>query len=246
MRVFLLDKSYSGEPVYILKSRDKRYLEKVLRLEEGTIFTAKDSKENYYKATLLEDGVLSLERTDNREETLLDNLSGYEGDFAPIDIYFSVLKGKKNESVVRALTEMGARRITLVESDFVQEKDLSIHQMERLETIIKEAVQQSGAKMPVLSGPVTFKDAVKEAEGTKILLHQALLGETKSLKEIILENNNLKNIISCFIGPEGGFSDEECIYAIENGALPVLLRTNVLRAETASLYVMSSLQTLLH
>lgn len=246
MRVFLLDKSYSGENVYPLKARDKKYLEKVLRLEEGIVFTAKDKDENYYKATLLEGGYLSLEPTENVEENLLDNLSGYRGDFAPVDIYFSLLKGKKNESVVRALTEMGARRIVIVMSDYVQEKELSSHQKERLEAIVKEAVQQSGAKMPSLEGPVDFKDAVKTAEGTKIILHQAQIGETKYLKDVISENKNLKKITSCFVGPEGGFSDEECISAVEEGFTPVLLKTNVLRAETASLYIMSSLQTLLH
>lgn len=246
MRVFLLDKSYSGGPEYTLKARDRKYLEKVLRLEEGIAFTAKDKDENYYKATLRDGGYLFLEPTEEKEETLLDNLSGYTGEFASIDIYFSLLKGKKNESVVRALTEMGARRIVLVVSDFVQEKDLSSHQKERLETIMKEAVQQSGAAMPSLTGPVLFKDAVKMAEGTKIILHQAKIGETKYLKDVISQNNNLKKITSCFIGPEGGFSDDECLAAVKEGFTPVLLKTNVLRAETASLYIMSSLQTLLH
>ncbi len=142
MRVFLLDKSYSGGDTYPLKARDVKYLEKVLRLEHGVIFTAKDENENYYKATLQGDAYLFLEKTDNPEESMLDNLSSYKGPFADIDMYVSLLKGKKNETVVRALTEIGVRRIVFVSSQFCQEKDLNNHQKERLEVIMKEAVQQ--------------------------------------------------------------------------------------------------------
>lgn len=246
MRVFLLDKSYDGGNLYLLKKRDRTYLEKVLRLENGTTFTAKDVNENYYRATILDSGYLSLTPTERIEETLLDSLSGYSGPFFPIDIYVSILKGKKNETVVRALTEMGVRRIVFVDSGYSEGKSFSPHERERLETIVKEAVQQSGGRTPSIEGPVNFKEALLEAEGTGIILHQALLGETKTLKEVILENKNLKNVISVFVGPEGGFSDKECTEAVEHGIIPVLLKTNILRAETASLYIMSSLQTLLH
>ena len=111
MRVFLLSQDYDGSPLYSLKKKEVQYLEKVLRLEKGSIFTAKDTKDNYYEATLEDEGTLLLKPTDNPEDTLLDSLSGYSGPFAPIDVYVSILKGKKNESVVRALTEIGVRKI---------------------------------------------------------------------------------------------------------------------------------------
>ncbi len=242
MRIFLLDKTYTGENIYPLKKREVRYLEKVLRLKEGITFTAKDISENYYKATLLCGGNLSLLPTTCPENTLLDTLSGYMGDFAPLDMYVSILKGKKNETVVRSLTEIGVRRIIFVKTEFCQEKDLSSHQKERLEIIIKEAVQQCGGKAPSLEGPISFVEAVKKAEGKSLLLHQALMGNTLSLKDIDLTSS----IISCFIGPEGGFSNEECTQAEKNGAIPILLKTNILRAETASIYVASAIQTLTH
>lgn len=246
MRVFLLDKSYSGGDTYPLKSRDIKYLEKVLRLEDGVIFTAKDEKENYYKATFQSSGYLFLEKTDNPDETLLDSLSSYTGPFAKIDMYVSLLKGKKNETVVRALTEIGVGRIVFVSSEFCQEKDLTPHQKERLELIMKEAVQQSGGKAPSLEGPMPYSEALKEAEGIKILLHQALRGTTKTLKEVISSEIFPKDVISVFVGPEGGFSNTECINAENMGFFPVLLKTNVLRAETASIYIASSIETLLH
>ena len=106
MRVFLLSGDFKGDRIYTLKSKEKQYLGKVLRLEVGTVFTAKDRKENYYRAELIDEGTLSLELSENYEETLLDGLSGYKGEFSHITMYISILKGKKNETVVRALTEM--------------------------------------------------------------------------------------------------------------------------------------------
>lgn len=246
MRVFLLDKEYEkGCAVYPLKKREIQYLSKVLRLEKGTVFTAKDKDENYYRATLGDEETLFLEPTENPEDTLLDSLSSYQGPFAPIDAYVSMLKGKKNEGVVRALTEIGVRRIVLVDSQNVQEHTLSPHQKERLEIILKEAVQQCGGKAPMLEGPVSFEEAISSAEGTKVLLHQSTRGKTAALEEIF-SCPDIKIVASLFVGPEGGFSDEECGLAENLGAKTVLLRTNILRAETASVYAVSVVQSLLH
>ena len=245
MRLFLLDKSYDGSTLYNLKKRDIQYLEKVLRLKEGTVFTAKDSSENYYKATILSDGVLSLIPTTDIEDTLLDALSSYTGPFVPIDMYISILKGKRNETVVRALTEIGVRKITFISTRYTQESDFSSHQKERLVIIEKEAVQQCGGKSPILAGPINFEEAIKAAEGRKLILHQAQRGKTKSLNELFSEDKNLKKVVSCFIGPEGGFSDEECSFAEENDAIPVLLNTNILRAETSAVYTAAAIQAIL-
>lgn len=244
MRIFLLDSSFSGESIYTLRSREKQYLNKVLRLSIGLEFTAKDKDENYYKATLIDQDTLSLIPTDCPEETLLDNLSGYKGKFAEIHVYFSLLKGKKNEMVVKALTEIGVASMTIVNSQFVQEKNFNTHQMERLETIIKEAVQQSGAVTPMLSGPIPFSEAIEIATGDCFILHQSKLIESISLKKA-LENCSIDKPVSIFVGPEGGFSDQECEIAINNNVRPVLMNTNILRAETASIYASAAIQTLL-
>ena len=167
MRVFLLSQDYDRSPLYSLKKREVQYLEKVLRLEKGTVFTAKDTSNNYYEATLEDEGTLLLKPTDNPEDTLLDSLSGYSGLFAPIDVYVSILKGKKNESVVRALTEIGVRKIIFMDTENAQEHDFSSHQKERLETILKEAVQQSGSRPPILSGPVPFFHSNRESRRKK-------------------------------------------------------------------------------
>ena len=48
-----------------------------------------------------------------------------------------------------------------------------------------------------------------------------------------------------FIGPEGGFDEEEIRTAVEAGIRPVTLGRRILRTETAGLYVLSVLGFLL-
>ena len=50
----------------------------------------------------------------------------------------------------------------------------------------------------------------------------------------VLRNHRAKSI-GLFVGPEGGFSDEEVRKAIENGCIPVTFGPNILRTETAAI-----------
>lgn len=243
MRVFLLRKDYSKEGVYKLSKKERNYLFNVLRLHVNDVFTAKDTEENFYKAFLFDEETLTLETTDTPEETLLDGLSSYSGPFVPITMFISVLKGKKNEMEVRALTEIGVKKIVIMDTEFTQEK-LNSHALERISSIIREAVQQSGGKTPELIGPISFEEAIRIKQGKSILLHQAMLGETSTLSDI-LNGASVNENISAFIGPEGGFSDKECILAQQAGITPVLLSTNILRAETAAIYTAAAIQALL-
>ena len=50
---------------------------------------------------------------------------------------------------------------------------------------------------------------------------------------------NQKNSIGIFIGPEGGFSNQEIILAEKNNLQPVSLGKRILRTETAALFILS-------
>ena len=45
--------------------------------------------------------------------------------------------------------------------------------------------------------------------------------------------------VAVFIGPEGGFSEEEIQMAMEDGVLPITLGKRILRTETAGMTVLS-------
>ena len=245
MRVFLLRKGEGKEGTYKLTAKERNYLFRVLRLNVNDVFTAKDGKEVFYRAFLFDEDTITLERTDSPEETLLDGLSSYTGPFVPLDAFIAVLKGKKNERVVRDVQEAGVERTTFISTEFTSSSEIKKHDMERLEAIRREAVQQSGAKVMELGEVMTFEEAIEKAEGKILILHQSTRGKTKSIIEA-LKDVEKDDVISVFIGSEGGFSDHECEKAEERNAIPVLLKTNILRAENASIYTISAVQTLLN
>ena len=239
MRLFLLSR-IPENGIYHLSAKERKYLFSVLRKKVNDTFTASDRNGNYYKAFLFDEESMTIEPTDAPEETLNDSLSSFKGPFFPITMYISVLKGKKNETEIRMLTEMGVGKIVLINTEFT-EGIWNSHMSERINSIAREAVQQSGSRAPEIYGPIPFEKAIEEAEGTVLILHQSSRTKTQSLTDI-----DFGSRVSCMIGPEGGFSDKECSLAEEHGAIPVLLKTNILRAETAAIYTASSLQTILH
>ncbi len=239
MRVFLLSGNADGG-IYKLSQKERRYLFSVLRLNVNDVFTAKDKNGDFYKAFLFSEDSMTLERTEDPENTLLDSLSSYKGPFLPITMMVSVLKNKKNETEIRMLTEMGVRKIVLMNTEFT-EGYLNDHQKERLSLIMREAVQQSGADLPELVGPISFSEALKEADGRLMILHQGIRKDSSSIIRAMEGSSSA----TAMIGPEGGFSDSECEEAERAGAIPVLLKTNILRSETAAVYAASAIQTIL-
>ena len=233
MRIFLLDKAFNGNPVYSLKSREKQYLVKVLRFAPGFSFAARSVDGTTYKATVVDEDTLSLEQSNEIDDCLNDQLSGFNGKFIPITVYQCICKGKKNEA--------GVENIVFVKSLFCQTKEITGHDWERLECIVKEAVQQSGARTNVhLTQGVDISSVPAD---NLLILHQSLRGETKALRDVLLQEHEKLSIL---IGSEGGLSDEECEVLERKGATSILLPTNILRAETAGIYTVGAIQTMLN
>ncbi len=241
MRILLIKKARISGSLYELSDKEYNYLKNSLRLSEGTSFKAKDEGEILYDA-ILDGRLLIIKKSD--DASYLDSMPSFTGHFQKIHLYQATLKGKKNERVIRDSQEAGCEKITFFSSSYSEGK-ITKHDKERFEAIRREAVQQSGARVMEIGEETSFSEAIRKAEGRVLILHQSIRGRTKSIKEALFATGR-DEIISLFIGPEGGFSDEECSFAEEKGALPVLLKTNILRAENASIYTVAAVQTLLN
>lgn len=243
MRILLIKRDKINHGSYELSKKELNYLRNVLRLSDGESFKAKDEKENIYDA-VLNNGLLTLTESSD-DVAFLDAMPSFDGHFQRIWLYQAILKGKKNERVVRDCQEAGVEKIVFISTEFTSTDEIKEHDMNRLDAIKREAVQQSGAKVMEIRGPITFIEALNEAEGKKLILHQSKRGKTESIRKA-LKDAGKDDIISVFIGSEGGFSDSECEMAENMEAIPVLLKTNILRAENASIYTISAIQTLLN
>ena len=67
------------------------------------------------------------------------------------------------------------------------------------------------------------------------------LAEGMELTRNVIEGIEKNQSIAVFIGPEGGFAEEEIQAAREAGMLPVTLGKRILRTETAGMCVLAFL-----
>ncbi len=152
-----------------------------------------------------------------------------EGDIVPawmplkkLTLCLAILKKENFELVAQKATELGISRIIPIISTRTVKTGLN---MARITKIAKEAAEQSGrGDVPEISGISSFKECLA-LEGNKVILHPACKN-----KSII---NSSAEII--FVGPEGGWTDEEILSAKQVGSSCASLGPMIMRAETAAI-----------
>lgn len=155
-----------------------------------------------------------------------------EPDFK-ITLYQALPKLNKMDMVIQKCVEIGVEQIVpvITEHTVVKYNDGKIV---RYNKIAEAAAKQCGrGKIPAVLEALTFKEAVSDALG----LDGAIIPyEKENEGRISAFAREFKGrSIGVFIGPEGGFSDSEIGYALDNGIAPVTLGKRILRTETAGM-----------
>ena len=159
-----------------------------------------------------------------------------------ITLIQSYLKSDKMDYVVQKAVELGAKTIlpvltknTIVKLD---EKD-KMKKVERLSKIAKEAVEQCGRADTVNVKSVEDISKINWNQYDAILVcHET---SKASVKETLNTIKGKKNI-AVVVGPEGGLEQYEVDKILQNSnAKDILLGERILRAETASLAILSIL-----
>lgn len=231
---------------------DYHYLTHVLRYKAGTVFPGIDRYGRQYALSILEIGPDSLTLRASPEEPVSHSISTYDQARTEYFLFQALLKGKKMDTVIRQASETGIHNIVplLTEHTVVKLENPSREEkkLKRWETIIGEAQQQSGSKVhPKLYTPVPIRDISRiwQTESSKsavsLFFHQNPL-ENGSLHGYL---SNCPHKVALVIGPEGGLSAAETDYLCSCGFFPVHLQTNILRSETAAIYAIGAVQSIL-
>lgn len=143
-------------------------------------------------------------------------------------LYCSLLKKDNFEWVIQKATEVGIKEIVpLITKHTIK---LNINR-NRLEKIAQEAAEQSGrGTIPLINNPIHFKIALSFAQNNDLNLFFDPTGNT--FRKYLIKN---KHKIGVFIGPEGGWDEEEIILAKNNNCIIASLGKLILRAETAAI-----------
>lgn len=152
-----------------------------------------------------------------------------------ITLCMAIVKKDTFENIVRHATELGVTKIIPVLASRSEKKNLNF---ERLNNIAKEASEQSGrGSVPVITDILSFSEALEEMRGNTNIF-TSLYGEDS---RELANRGLLKNNLTLWIGPEGGWTHEEETLAKENNFKMMKLTETVLKADTAAVCAMSAL-----
>lgn len=254
MRQFVLPEEPQGGRIQI-RGRDFHYLAHVRRVRAGDEFPATDGRGRRWRATVLEVGRESL-RLGLEESGTPPAGAPAEGP-APITLIQALPKSRKMDLIVRQATEAGVQAVLPVlsrhslvrldgeEREAPARRDTRSARFTRWQRVAREAVQQSGRGVSPQIGEVTgleqAVEALPEDGSVRLLAHpEPLAGHT--LHECLA--GEVPGVILA-VGPEGGFADEEVRFLRERGFLAVSFGGTVLRTETAALFAVAAVQTVL-
>ncbi|TCG10682.1 16S rRNA (uracil(1498)-N(3))-methyltransferase [Mycoplasma todarodis] len=140
---------------------------------------------------------------------------------------------KRFEWMVQKAAELGATKIIPLITERIEIKmnDKFYKKIERWNQISHNACEQSfrNVKM-IVTEPMNFKDVLEIEIENKFIAHE----KTNSKVASSLPTNSI-----FFVGPEGGFSEREVALAEQKGCENISLGKRILRAETASIFMLS-------
>ncbi len=168
---------------------------------------------------------------------------------AKVYLFQGLPKGDKMELIIQKTVELGvfeiipvAMKRCVVKLDEKKAKS----KITRWQGIAEAAAKQSKrAVIPQIHQVMTFKQALEYANDMDVKLvpyeMENMLSEASGMAgtKKIMESLHLGQCIAVFIGPEGGFEQDEIDAAIARSMKPITLGKRILRTETAGMTVMA-------
>ena len=213
-----------------------KHLLKVLRVTPEQALVLFDGNNIECSAVVLETAPSSLKvrllssDTVNRES----NLS--------ITLVQAISRGDRMDWLLQKATELGASEIIPVFSQRSMvklDKKRMQTRMQHWQGIVIHACEQCGRnQLPIINTPVSLSSAVEqlaEKPGSYFL---------DSATNLRLRQLTQTESINLFIGPEGGFDDQEKIFMADHGIQAVSMGPRILRTETAGIAAIAAIGAL--
>ncbi|MBY6154919.1 16S rRNA (uracil(1498)-N(3))-methyltransferase [Vannielia litorea] len=213
-----------------LSREQAHYLFAVMRLEVGEGVLLFNGEAGEWLAEVI---------VANKRNPVLECRTQTGPQVSPPDLWllFAPIKKARTDFIVEKATEMGARRIVPVLTEFTNAERVKV---DRLQAHAVEAAEQCGGTfVPKVAEPVklaNFLDAWPQ-ERSLMFCNESLVGEDRKL-------GGTRGPWAVLIGPEGGFSDAERERLSElPQAHAVSLGPRILRADTAAVAALTVWQS---
>lgn len=239
MPKFFVDKRCVVEDNIIIEDENVNHLKNVLRSNVGDTLIINDRQGKDYKCiiSLIENNLIKariIEVSDSDTEPSVDTV-----------LFQSLVKGEKMELVIQKAIEIGVTKIIpMATSRCVVKIDnpkKMASKLERWNKIAESAAKQSGRGIvPQVCEPMEFKEAIEYAATSLEVACIPYEKEKDNTVKAFLVKQTAKSF-GIFIGPEGGFSEEEILKAKDKGVASITLGPRILRSETAGLVVLANI-----
>ena len=238
MYQFFVDSSQIQDKTIIITGGDVNHIKNVLRLKTGEEIAVKN-------------GVDGREYRCGIEEIAQDRVIcslrfiREEGVELPSKIYLfqGLPKADKMELIVQKSVELGVFEVipVAVKRCVVKLDDKkAAAKVNRWQGIAEAAAKQCRRGIiPMVKEPMSMKAAVAYAHHLDVKLIPYELADDMGHTKRIIEGIQPGQSVAVFIGPEGGFEENEVAEALAAGIEPVTLGKRILRTETAGLAVLS-------
>ena len=233
MHTFYVPTSQIANTIATITGQEHHHLRNVLRTKSGETVRIIDGEGNVYTAQILE----ALGDRLSCEARILSHES-HTVVSPKLTLFQGLPKNDKMELILQKTTELGVAQIVPLHSEYALQKP-SQNRYERWHRVLISATKQSErAWLPELCKAQAFSAALAELHKFSLCLflspHRDQESHIQHIKTVLREIPR-PDAIALFVGPEGGFSDQEITTAIESGCIPVRLGRNILRTETAAI-----------
>lgn len=234
---FFVEPSQIGEKKITIIGSDVNHIKNVLRMKCGEKIAISDGQEQEYYCIIekLEDEqiIATIEEIAMDRKELPVRITLFQG----------IPKSDKLELIIQKAVELGVceivpvamkRSVAKIDSKKVDKK------VERFNAIALSAAKQAKRNViPTVTMPMSWKEAVIYGKTMDACLvpYEDARGMAHT-KEVIRNLHGVKSI-ALYIGPEGGFDDDEITQAKEEGFQVITLGKRILRTETAGLAALS-------
>ena len=158
-----------------------------------------------------------------------------------ITLFQGLPKFDKMDLIVQKTTEIGVNEIApmicqrSIPKSVVQEK-----RTVRWQRIANEAAKQcERTHFARVFAPQGLEECLGRVNHLDLLILLWEGEKRQGLKEVLRNRGEAKSV-GLFVGPEGGFTDEEVELALQNGCIPTTFGDNILRTETAAIVSVAS------
>ncbi len=206
----------------------------VLRLSEGELVEVLDNQGHLFHVSL---EITPSQGNLNGKITAVEASS--EEPKTQVSLCFGMSNREKVEWILQKGTEIGVAAFYpfISSRTLVQSTSLSANREERWVRIIREAAEQSRRwRLPILNLPENFEQVLEKSlrsHALCLIAWEDAENNPLALKRCVQEYQGAS--IAVFVGPEGGFSEDEINLARKTGCQVISLGKRILRMETAAI-----------